>query len=48
MKNIPEHLLLSYINEAVEKNNNSNNLNGMQDACKYFLYNSSKAGIKYK
>ena len=35
-------------NEAVEKNNNSNNLNGMQDACKYFLYNSSKAGIKYK
>ena len=35
-------------NEAVEKSNNSNNLNGMQDACKYFLYNSSKAGIKYK
>ncbi len=35
-------------NEAVEKSNNSNNLNDMQDACKYFLYNSSKAGIKYK
>lgn len=38
---------ITLFNEAVDKNNNANNLKDLQDAADYFLKNSYNVGIDY-